>query len=244
MIQNLTFSPQDLIAAPPGGEAWPLRWIARVGLILLGLPKTIVFNFRYLPLRQAIRLPVLVSHRVAFLDFRGSVTLHGAARLGSVLLGFGNVGAFDYRRSRSVWQSDGHVVFEGPARLGNGFKLSVAGEVRFGPNFVLSAESQILCTDSITFGAGCLVSFNALIMDSDFHQIVVDAHAAGRVREPIYIGEHVWVGARATILKGVTLSDDVVVAAGAVVTRAEPRSGVVLGGNPAKVVRSGIRWDQ
>jgi acetyltransferase-like isoleucine patch superfamily enzyme len=234
-----------LVAAPGETEARsPLRWLARCALVAWGLPKTIAFNLRYLPLRQAVRLPVLVSHRVAILNFGGTVTILGPARPGTVLLGFGANGAFDFRRSRSVWQVAGSVVFEGPARLGNGFKLSIArsGHVTFGPGFVLSAESQLVCRQSIRFGRGCLVSWDVLIIDTDFHPLIGADGDLTAAQAPIAFGDRVWIGARASILKGVTLADDVVVAAGAMVTRSQEASNVLLGGNPAAVLRTGVRW--
>jgi acetyltransferase-like isoleucine patch superfamily enzyme len=234
-----------LIAAPgETGERSLFRWLARAALVVCGLPKTIAFNLRYLPLRQAVRLPVLVSHRVAIFNFGGTVTIRGPARPGTVLLGFGANGAFDFRRSRSVWQVAGDVVFAGPARLGNGFKLSLANTARvvFGPQFVLSAESQIVCRDSITFGRDCLISWEVLMIDSDFHPLIDQDGSESEMQAPIALGDRVWVGARSSILKGVRLADDVVVAAGSVVTRPEPRSNVLLGGNPARVLREGVRW--
>jgi acetyltransferase-like isoleucine patch superfamily enzyme len=237
--------PEGLIVAPAGNDPTPrLRWLARAALVVRGLPKTLAFNFRYLPLRQAVRLPVLVSHRVALLDFSGGVTLDDPVRPATVLLGFGSNGAFDYRRSRSVWQVAGRVTFEGPARLGNGFKLSVGidGHVTFGPDFVLSAESQIVCRESVRFGRGCLLSWDVLILDSDFHPILADDGEAGPQDAPIALGDRVWIGARSTVLKGVRLEDDVVIAAASVVTRSEPASNVLLGGHPARVLRTGVSW--
>ena len=221
-----------------------LRWAGRVALVLWGLPKTLVFNLRYLPLRQALCLPVLVSHRVAIFNLGGTLTIRGPIRPGTVLLGFGANGAFDFRRSRGVWQVAGDVVFEGPARLGHGFKLSVAdgGRVTFGPDFVLSAESQIVCREAITFGQGCLISWEVLLIDSDFHSVVGPDGDRSPLQAPITLGDRVWLGARSTVLKGVSLGGDVVVAAGSVLARGEPASNVVLAGNPAQVVRTGVRW--
>jgi acetyltransferase-like isoleucine patch superfamily enzyme len=54
---------------------------------------------------------------------------------------------------------------------------------------------------------------------------------------PVRIGNRVWCGVNVTILAGVTIGDDVVVAAGAVVTRDVP-SGSVVGGVPARLIRS------
>lgn len=235
----------QLIAAPSETEPRSAaRWLARAALVLFGLPKSIVFNFRYLPARQAVSLPILVSHRLALFNFGGRVSLTGPVRTGSVLLGFGANGAFDFRRSRSVWQVAGEVVFEGPARLGNGFKLSIAsgGRVNFGANFVLSAESQIVCRESITFGEGCLISWDVLMLDGDFHPLIAEDGTESTMRAPIVLGDRVWVGARSCILKGVALADDVVVAAGSIVARPELESHVLIAGNPARVVRSGVSW--
>jgi acetyltransferase-like isoleucine patch superfamily enzyme len=235
---------QELIAAPAGADTRSsLGRLARVVLVLLGLPKTLLFNFRYLSFRQALRLPILVSHRVAIYDFGGTVSVPPNSGPGTVLLGFGNNGGFDYRRSRSVWQIAGDVVFEGPARLGTGFKLSVAGRVTFGEGFVLSAESQIICRESIAFGSGCLVSWDVLLLDSDFHPILSteDGSVSARIA-PITIGDRVWIGARSSVLKGVEIGDDVIVAAGSIVTRSHAAGNVLLGGNPAQVLRSGVRW--
>jgi acetyltransferase-like isoleucine patch superfamily enzyme len=237
--------PQPLIAAPGETEARsPLRWLARMVLVLCGLPKTIAFNLRYLPLSQAVRLPILVSHRMSIFNFGGTVKLTCPANPGTVLLGFGANGAFDFRRARSVWQNAGEVVFEGPARLGNGFKLSVAesGTVTFGGEFVLSAESQIVCRDRITFGRGCLISWDVLMLDGDFHPLISEDGTVSETHAPIALGDRVWIGARSSILKGVALGDDTVVAAGSIVTKSQAAGGVLLGGNPARVIRDGVRW--
>ena len=53
---------------------------------------------------------------------------------------------------------------------------------------------------------------------------------------PIKIGNHVWVGAGATILKGVTVGDHAIIGGGSVVTKDVPPYAVVMG-NPAKVVK-------
>jgi acetyltransferase-like isoleucine patch superfamily enzyme len=238
-------SPSRLVQTPEttAGKS-RARWLRRGLLVALGLPKTLYFNLRCLPFREAIRLPVLVSHRVALYDLSGTVTIRAPLRPGLVLLGFGEVGAFDYKRSRSVWQVAGEVVFEGPARLGNGFKLSVAdtGTVSFGSEFVLSAESQIVSRERIEFGRGCLVSWNVLVLDTDYHPLIGEDGEPGSPEAPVVLGDRVWLGARSCVLKGVRLADGTVVAAGAVVVRSEAESNVILGGNPASVVREGVEW--
>jgi acetyltransferase-like isoleucine patch superfamily enzyme len=189
---------------------------------------------------------VVVSHRVAFLRLSGSVTLPDPARFATILLGFGAVGGFDFKRERSVWQVNGNVVFNGPARLGNGFKLAVGrgAKVTLGANFTLSAESQIISVAGITFGSDCLVSWDVLILDVDGHAVITEGEDPKPMAAPIVLGDRVWIGTRASVLKGVRLADDVVVAAGAVVTRSENESRVLLGGVPAGVLRRGVQWQR
>jgi acetyltransferase-like isoleucine patch superfamily enzyme len=220
----------------------PTLWLRRAFLVFRGIPKTIYFNLRVLPFRQAIRFPLLVSPKVALYDVRGNVTVPDPVRPAMILIGFGELGAFDYRRSRAVWEVEGNVTFEGPVRLGNGFKLSVAktGTVTFGADFVGLNEAQAICVSSITFGRGVGIGWNTLITDTDFHVLVPLEGDPGPTDAPIEIGDGSWVGARSTIMKGVRIPHDTIVAAGSVVARSVEEPNTVIGGNPAKTVRTGV----
>ena len=58
----------------------------------------------------------------------------------------------------------------------------------------------------------------------------------------IRLGEHVWIGQNATILKGVSIGNNSIVAFGTVVTKDVPANAIVAG-VPSKVVKTGITWD-
>lgn len=58
---------------------------------------------------------------------------------------------------------------------------------------------------------------------------------------PIRIGNHVWIGSRATILKGVSIGDGAIIASGAVVSR-DVEAGSIVAGNPARVVKEHAQW--
>jgi acetyltransferase-like isoleucine patch superfamily enzyme len=77
-----------------------------------------------------------------------------------------------------------------------------------------------------------------LIMDTDFHR--VDGRPSGDAA--VSIGNRVWIGVGAKILKGVTVGDGAIVAAGSVVTRDVPAATLVAG-NPARVIREQVSWD-
>jgi acetyltransferase-like isoleucine patch superfamily enzyme len=94
----------------------------------------------------------------------------------------------------------------------------------------------------VVIGEKCMLANDIDIRSGDSHSIL-DATTGQRINpgQDVVIGNHVWVGAHAMILKGVELGQDSVVAAGAVVTKScEP--GSLLAGNPARLVKTGITW--
>jgi len=98
------------------------------------------------------------------------------------------------------------------------------------------SSSQLIANIGIEIGADSLIGAGCLICDSDMHEVPLGSGRATRTA-PIKIGNRVFVGARSIILKGVTIGDHAVVGAGSVVVDDVP-AGVLVAGNPAKVVKS------
>jgi acetyltransferase-like isoleucine patch superfamily enzyme len=105
--------------------------------------------------------------------------------------------------------------------------------IRIGNGTYLNRGTEIVAAQRVTLGRDCKIARDVLIMDTDQHGI----HGGEPISRPVSVGNRVWIGARAIILKGVQIGDDAVVAAGAVVTRDVP-SGAIVAGVPAKVMRS------
>lgn len=97
---------------------------------------------------------------------------------------------------------------------------------------------KIVCSKSITVGGGCVIARDVIIRDHDAHNILSDDYEPAK---DIVIGEHVWIGERALILKGVTIGHGAIVAAGAVVTKDVPAR-CLAAGVPAKVIRENVEW--
>ena len=102
----------------------------------------------------------------------------------------------------------------------------------------INCDSKIRCYNDIYIGDCTVISENVIIRDSDNHNIGNKDYVKTK---PIHIGNHVWIGMRATILKGVTIGDGAIVAAGAVVTKDVPPK-TLVGGIPAKVIKEDIEW--
>ena len=102
-------------------------------------------------------------------------------------------------------------------------------------------DSLIQCAGQISIGDDCAIAGDVLIQDTDFHPMLDEKGEERPYVKPINIGNHVWICAKATILKGVTIGDGSVVAAGAVVTKDVPPR-CLVGGNPARIIRQNIDW--
>jgi acetyltransferase-like isoleucine patch superfamily enzyme len=130
------------------------------------------------------------------------------------------------------------------------FNVEPQGQVIIGDRSVL-VGAVLMCARSITIGQRCLLSYNVTVADSDFHPIDpadrrLDAVATAPYGDPskrpriesasVTIGDDVWIGIGAIILKGVSIGDGAHIDAGAVVARNVP-SGSVVRGNPAAIAR-------
>ena len=102
----------------------------------------------------------------------------------------------------------------------------------------INENVQITCASKISIGKGCTIARDVIIRDYDSHTIEEDGF---QMMKPIIIGDNVWIGNRAMILKGVTIGDGAIIAAGAIVTKNIP-SKTIAAGVPAKVIKKGITW--
>jgi acetyltransferase-like isoleucine patch superfamily enzyme len=132
------------------------------------------------------------------------------------------------------------LIINGRFNTESGVIISVFKDatLEVGANVIVSYNSRILCFENIKIGNDSLISWDVEVKDSDLHNISREGFVMSK---PIQIGNHVLIGSRAMILKGVRIGDGAVVAAGAVVTRDVPENCLVAG-VPARVVRENIKW--
>ena len=100
-----------------------------------------------------------------------------------------------------------------------------------GNNVLIAYGTTIVSRKLVEIGDDTKIAFEVLIMDSDQHGIDGKPIATS----PVKIGKHVWIGARAIILKGVSIGDNSIVGAGSVVTKSFSAN-TIIAGNPAKVI--------
>jgi acetyltransferase-like isoleucine patch superfamily enzyme len=213
---------------------WKVAWL-----------KTIYFNLSYFPIQDAIRLPILVFNNTRLLRMKGKIVIEGNIKFGLVKLGHHNAGTLDMKYNRTIWQNDGTVFFLGSVNIGSGTRLSINKDasLTIGNNFCITGGSSIICSNNIYFGEGCLLSWDILIMDTDFHNVLNINQEIINFSKPIRIGDRVWIGCRSIILKGVNICNDIVIAAGSKITKDIKDPNCIIGGmdNP-KIIKENIYW--
>ena len=101
----------------------------------------------------------------------------------------------------------------------------------------INYNCEICCAERIEIGERVAIATNVTIRDNDSH--IIDGKKGSA---PVIIGNHVWIGTKAIILKGVKIGDGAVIAAGAVVTKDVPAK-CLAAGVPAKIVKENISWE-
>jgi len=126
-------------------------------------------------------------------------------------------GSFSVHTKCDVWVNKNAVL-----TLGSGF---------------INSGANIFCFQDIQIGQDVAIAENVTIRDSDNHVILGNSQKMA----PIKIGDHVWIGMNVTILKGVTIGNNAIVAAGSVVVDDVP-SNAMVAGVPARVKKMDIQW--
>lgn len=219
-----------------------------IGKILkYSILKTLYFNFKYFSFFQAIKFPVLISRNVYLKEVKGKVFIkQDVTKIGRIIVGSYGVGIFDEKRSRAIWQVSGTVVFEGKCSIGHGSKISVAKEaiLTLGNNFKITAESSIVCTKNIKIGHNCLMSWDILIMDTDFHLIKNLEGEILNQNSSIIVEDHVWIGCRSVILKGSYIPKNSIVGAGSILSKKMVYENSLYLGAPCRFVKDKVMWEE
>ena len=116
--------------------------------------------------------------------------------------------------------------------------IECSGELIIGARVIFGHHCTIGCKERIEIGDDCLLAEMVSIRDHDhnFARTDIPIRAQGATAAPVVIGRDVWLGAKVTVLKGVTIGDGAIIGANAVVTRDIPAMAIAVG-IPARVIR-------
>lgn len=134
--------------------------------------------------------------------------------------------------------------------LGHGTKVRChEGTVSIGAKTVMGQECTISAYQHVSIGRECVIADRVMLIDFDHGMVEVERpiRLQGIYKRDVRVGNNVWIGYGACILRGVTVGDNAVIGTNAVVTEDVPANAVV-GGVPARVIRMrdeprALRWE-
>ena len=212
--------------------------------------KTLLLNARMFGIKKIFTLPVLIGRGVMLKN----IGHHSSIEIDSRILYFGMIrlgvsdGSFHMgtsKKSNLSLGTNSKLVFKGGCNITKGFFINIYDDaiLCFGNNTSFNPFLVIKCEENISIVDDCIFGWNVTIMDGDGHAIFVcDNDELVNKKTSIVINQRCWIAANATILKGSYISDDSVVAAGAIVTKKVLESNVILAGNPAKIIKRNVYW--
>lgn len=216
-----------------------MNWLQRVWCYTFSC----YFCFRYLPWNQARKVPILIHPSVRIGELhRGTISIQGIVRRAMISWGFKGVEGRGMRKTYVSVHGKGCIVFRGKAVILDGTGIVVSNaQLTVGKNFLCNSDSFFQVTQNVTIGNDCLLGWNVQINTTNGHTVFVDG-VKTQMESPIYIGNHVWIGADSLIFKRAHIPDGCVVAQRSLVSKMFEKQNCLLVGSPAKVMKEQVEW--
>ncbi|WP_088071078.1 maltose O-acetyltransferase [Gottfriedia luciferensis] len=132
---------------------------------------------------------------------------------------------------KQLFGSTGNSIYIEPT-----FRCDYGYNIHVGENFYANFDCVILDVCPVHIGVNCFMAPGVHIYTATHPLDPVERASGAEFGKPVTIGDNVWIGGRAIINPGVKIGNNVVIASGAVVTKDVPDN-VVVGGNPAKIIK-------
>lgn len=199
---------------------------------------SIIFNLRYLPFKQAIRVPILINKGHLY-NTDGKIIIDAPIKFGMIRLGF--FGGHMYPDNGIHWtQYGGTIIFKGKCIIGNN-SFIVQGKdstLIFGDDFLASTSLKIISFKHVEFGNHTRMGWEVLVLDTNFHPLYdIKKEKFKRAYGPIKIGNNNWFATQCKIMNSVTTPDFCIFGMGTIVNRGgEFESYCVHGGSPVRIL--------
>lgn len=217
--------------------------------LLLSFPKSLFFNLKVLPFKQAIRVPIIVSYRTKLIGVKKDnfvVKLDKKPKFGSCRLGISGSesGYLIPKKSLVLIRNGGKIIVNGTFGFSRGLYLHCDdGTISIGNNFKANYNAHISCEHSkITIGNDCSLGWDCVLKTCDGHFMLVGGNQIENFA-PIIIGNHCWICSKSAILKKGFLGNNCVLAYNStLVNKISSNDNLLYAGQPARIVKENIDW--
>lgn len=210
----------------------------QIKFLQIAIIKTLILNFRALPWRQAIKLPIVIYDKKYKLTSIGKIRINTKVQYNLIEIGkgfFSNIGQGEIMNS-------GTIIFNGRCSILRGAIINNQGTIELGNNSLIGENLKVIIRSKLTIGKMSRLPFDSIIMDSSGHPVLnMETKTVNRFTKPIHIGDYCWIGNSSTINGGTILPDHTIVTNRSMLnkdyTYLEKYS--LIGGTPAKLIKNG-----
>ena len=210
--------------------------------------KSVYFNFKVLPARQAIHLPIHLYGKWNFRFLRGKIKIPlEQVKFGSYRFGFDTAGYFTYSISTISIHKGSKIELGEGVRIGQGVQICLYpnATLRIGNFSSLGDNVKCICYQSIVVGKSADITWDCQITDFNSHYMLDrKSNSIPNICKPVNIGDYCWICNKTLVMPGTILANRVVVAASSLLNRnyikINIQEGSLIGGIPAKLIKTGV----
>lgn len=207
--------------------------------------KSIYLNFKLFSLKDAFKLPILVSYSTRFV-YGGGISLNiEKPYFAMILIGIVRISELDVLSEKTILTVYGKWVINGRIKIHPGAKILIKKNalLETGHQVSIGSCTKLVCHEHIKIGENVSVSWNSQIFDTDFHFLQnTNNKKIYKRNKTIIIGNNVFIGNHCTIGKGTILNDGSVVSCGTYTSGriSCDEENILIKGNPGEVVAKGF----
>lgn len=146
--------------------------------------------------------------------------------------------------AKIIIKNGGRLVFKGRCSIASGCRINVneGGLITFGKNVFFNANALLVSKTEINIGDDFIGGWNISLLDGDGHPIYnIEDNVQINKQKPIIIGQHCWLASHVVVLKGVSLSDNVIIPYGSILTKSCTSSYCIFGGIPNRLLKKNVK---
>lgn len=212
----------------------------------ISLIKTLIFNFKALPIKSALKLPFIVGKNV---EIRNMGTIEVMCDIKTAMFTIGckfNSGWETYKESKTIFYNKGRIKLYGCWNVYSGAKICVKenGILSFLGYNNVGCKNKIICYEKIIFEKDASLSWECEVFDTNFHNLKdMYSNKIMKKNAAVKIGEGTFIGNNASIHPGTIIPKGCVICSFSRVQGSFVKNGenLLILGNPAKVVDGGYK---
>jgi acetyltransferase-like isoleucine patch superfamily enzyme len=215
-------------------------------LLRLRILKTIYINFRLLPLKTAIKLPIIIIGKTKLISLRGNAEINDKVRFGLIQIGK-DIDSMPISFTPSRIEINGLIKFKGNFILNQGSNITVerAADLTIGNHVMIGSGVVVKAMEKIEIGNYTRIASGCFVFDSNMHS--VRNILTGEIKKksnPIAIGDYCWLTMYTSIMPGTKIPNYCITSRYSFLNKdytIDTPPGSMLVGSPAKKVVNNIQ---